>query len=307
MKISVLVCTRDRADTLVGCLESIKVAIFNIAPTPAEIVVVDNGSTDHTVTVVAAFAAECSFPVHYVLEPKAGVSRAKNTGIRAAKGDLLVLTDDDCRLDPAHLQDALRHDSGDAAPVLRGGRVNLGDPTDLAITIKTEEVAKRWHRSMNVTRVENLGNAVVGCNLAVRRELIEAVGGFDESLGPGCRIPAAEDTDFVFKTYLQGFEIEYVPDMAVSHFHGRKSPSEGFGLFRNYMIGNGAMYAKYLFKHPNFAKQFYWDAKASVRDLFRKRSYIVPAANFYNFDKVRFCVSGFFLYLGQKVSGKTHA
>lgn len=307
MKISILICTRNRAHSLVNCLESAKVAIMNIAPTSAEIVVVDNGSTDHTASVVADFSADCSFPVQYVVEPKAGVSRAKNTGVRAAKGDLLVFTDDDCRFDPQHLQDALRHDQQDKSPVLRGGRVNLGDPSDLAITIKIEDSAKRWNRSMNATRVENIANAVVGCNLSVRRELLDAVGGFDENLGPGCRIPAAEDTDLICKTYLQGFDIEYVPDMAVSHFHGRKSPSEGFNLFRNYMIGNGAIYAKYLFKHPNFAKQFYWDTKASAQDLFRKRKYFEPAANFYNFDKVRYCVSGFFLYIGQRFSGKSRA
>ena len=138
MKLSVIVCTRNRAQAITPCLDSIASSLALAQPVDAEIVVVDNASEDSTSDVVRARSAKCDFPVNLVHELRMGVCNARNSAIRAARGELLIWTDDDCRLDESYVRNALQDDQQDAEPVLRGGRVELGDPTDLPLTIKSD-------------------------------------------------------------------------------------------------------------------------------------------------------------------------
>ena len=62
--------------------------------------------------------------------------------------------------------------------------------------------------------------------------------------GLGGIIGSGGDSDYFFRTYLAGFALEYVPDMAVVHWHGRKTPDVGRELLRRYMTANGALAAK---------------------------------------------------------------
>jgi glucosyl-dolichyl phosphate glucuronosyltransferase len=100
MNVSVVVCTRNRADQLGEFLQS---ATALIVPHGLvwELIVVDNGSTDHTARVVESFASR--LPVRYVREDEAGLSNARNRGVEAAMGDYICWTDDDVSLDPEWL------------------------------------------------------------------------------------------------------------------------------------------------------------------------------------------------------------
>ena len=137
MRLSVIVATRNRARDIVACLSSIAAAIARAAPLDAEIVIVDNGSTDDTRQIIAGWAAANSVRVQSLMEARAGKGRALNRALRSAEGEVVALIDDDCRMDPEHINDLLRHDAADTRFVLRGGRVELGDPTDLPFTINT--------------------------------------------------------------------------------------------------------------------------------------------------------------------------
>jgi glycosyltransferase involved in cell wall biosynthesis len=287
MKLSVIVATRNRAHAIAGCLDSIAAAFANAAPLDAEIIVVDNGSTDDTAAVVKAWADTSAVPVQVLSEPKAGLSRAQNRAIRAAHGDLLAFTDDDCRLSKTYVSDLLRHDAADAADlVLRGGRIELGDPTDLPLTINTSPTRSRWNRSMNSARHECLSGQINGCNIAMRRAVVERIGLFDERWGPGATMPSGGDTDYLFRAYLADISLEYVPDMAVSHFHGRKTNAVGLKLMRQYMIANGALCAKYFFRHPDLCRPFYWDIKNSIREILSGTNTFLPNIGFSHKDKV---------------------
>ena len=283
MKISVIVGTRNRAHVIMECLDSIAAAFAKARPLDAEIIVVDNGSTDGTLDLIRNWVAACPFPARWLSESRPGLSAARNYAMRVAQGDLLVFTDDDCRLNEEYIKDLLRHDAADTEPVLRGGRVERGDPTDLTLATKTSPDLTRWHRRMRSARYENLAAAIVGCNLALRREVAERIGPFDERIGPGCSIPAAEDTDWVWRAYLADITIEYVPDMVVYHRHGRKGQVEGDKLFANYMIGSGALYAKYLFKDFDFCRKFFRDIRISIQQLLSggKNYYVVGNYGFY--------------------------
>jgi hypothetical protein len=74
--------------------------------------------------------------------------------------------------------------------------------------------------------------------MTMRRALVEKLGPFDERFGPGAIIPSGGNT--LFRAYVAGFTLEYVPDMTVVHHHGRKTPAEGRKLL-NLAIGDGAV------------------------------------------------------------------
>src|SRR5271170_355765 len=297
MKLSVIVGTRNRAHAITGCLASIAAAFATATPLDAEIIVVDNGSKDRTSTVVEQWASGSSFPVRLLSEPKPGLSRAQNLALRAAEGEILAFTDDDCRLSKDYVNDLLRHDAADTELVLRGGRIELGDPTDLPLTIKTTPDRIRWSRRMNSARHQPISGQIHGCNMTMRRALVEKLGPFDERFGPGAIIPSGSDTDYLFRAYLADFTLEYVPDMTVVHHHGRKTSAEGRKLLRSYLIGNGAEFAKHGWTHPNLCRPFYWDIKNAIKEILFGGISTTSLPYFSHRDKVAYAVRGALRYL----------
>jgi glycosyltransferase involved in cell wall biosynthesis len=99
--LSVVICTRDRAASLQRTLASLVVAARTMTH-PWELLVVDNGSSDNTADVVASFADR--LPIRCVREDKAGLSNARNAGVREGRGQYFVWTDDDVTVDPGWLQ-----------------------------------------------------------------------------------------------------------------------------------------------------------------------------------------------------------
>jgi glycosyltransferase involved in cell wall biosynthesis len=297
MKVSVILATKNRGAALVRCLESIAVAYAKASPIEAEIVVVDNGSSDNTSEIVQAWKNTASWPVKAMVEPGRGKAVALNRGLRVAEGDLLVFIDDDCRMSAEYVNDLLRHNDADRGPVLRGGRIELGDPNDLPFTINTCPTVKQWSLAANSARYDRLAGYINGCNMALRRSLMERVGLFDENLGPGAPLPSGDDLDYIYRAYLLGTLLEYVPDMTVFHDHGRKTNEQAIRLFRNYMTGNGAMTVKYLFRHPNFARPFVWDVKNAVKELISGTNTFLPSIGFSHRDKVVYGTAGAIKYL----------
>ncbi len=296
MKLSIIVATRNRAHALAGCLDFISAALANAAPVDAEIVVVDNGSTDDTTAVIKAWAAACSVPVQLLTQPKAGLSRALNCALRAARGDLLAFTDDDCQLSREYVTQLLRHDAGDTELILRGGRIELGDPADLPLTVNTTPTLMRWSRKDNSAKHYRISGHIHGCNMTMRRELVERLGAFDEDFGTGARMRSGGDTDFFYRAYLAGATLEYVPDMTVFHYHGRKGSTVGQTLLRRYMTANGALYARYLFKHPDLCRPFYWDCKNALKEIITGSNTYLPDIGFSHKHKVACYVWGAIRY-----------
>ena len=97
--VSIVLCTLDRPDDLADCLD----AIVRTDYPDYEIVLVDNNPSSGKSKAVAE-----RYPVVYVEENRRGLSFARNAGIRAAKGDIIVCTDDDCIVDKAWLDRLVR-------------------------------------------------------------------------------------------------------------------------------------------------------------------------------------------------------
>lgn len=254
---SVIIPTLNRAKVLPNALRSIDKAATRHA---VEIIVVDNGSRDETDAVVRAFAAT-NAEVLYQSEPTPGVCRAKNKGISVATHPILVFTDDDCRMEGDYFDVLARlHDSANQ-PSIIGGRVELGDPTDAPITIKTDMLPARYGTDDG----QFPGGFIHGCNLTMHRNVLETVGFWDERFGPAGIFRAAEDTEMIYRAHKHGVPIFYQPDLVVHHFHGRKTAGDVKKLNQSYQFGNGALLGRHA--DPLLLKHFYWNTRNWLKEF----------------------------------------
>lgn len=241
--ISVIVCTFNRSALLERALLAFREQ-YPVAGT--ELVVVDNKSTDDTAAVVrrCAEALRSILPVRSVHEPVQGLSRARNAGIAAARGNVLAFLDDDAVPEPgwlAAIAEAFANDDGVAA---------IGGP----IAAEFETPRPAWLRrdlegyysildfgpaSGNFPR----GRTPFGANMALRRR---ALGGmrFSEHLGRvGTRLLCDEERELFARLQASGGRIAYAPAMRVRHFVGRERLRPDWLLRRSYAGGTSRVVA----------------------------------------------------------------
>ena len=198
-----VVATWNRADRLPRLVDAL--AGQSGAPT-FELVVVDDGSTDDTQAVLSSLAADASFPVRSVrLERNRGPAVARNIGWRAAVGDLVAFTDDDCWPAPGWL--AALANAAEGVDVVQGRTLADPDATDRDWFSHTIEVLhERGHYET--------------CNMVYRRRWLEAADGFDEGFrssgGKGGPI-YGEDTDLAWRVKELGATTAFCDEAVVTH------------------------------------------------------------------------------------------
>ena len=259
--VSMIVCTRNRREPLEDCLASIERAAKAAPDVDLEIIVVDNGSEDGTGEFLATVAKTSSRPFKAVQEGRTGLSIARNAALRIARGSILAFTDDDCQLSETYFEELVKRYSNDDRPKVRGGRVELGDQGDASITIKLENAAQAYDPR------HAPGGFVHGCNMTMHGTVPELIGAFDEDFGAGGALCAAEDTDFVVRAHLAGIPVEYVPDMAVVHHHGRRKRDEIRAVQSAYSFGDGGLIVKYWRKAPWLRRHFAWTFRSALREF----------------------------------------
>jgi len=172
----------------------------------------------------------------------------------------LVFTDDDCTLSADYLRFLKQRYSRDIVPTLRGGKVELGTTDDLPFSIKLDETVH------SLGALDYPGGFIIGANMTMHRDVVAKIGLFDVRFGAGARFIAGEDTDYIYRCYLQGVPVEYVPDMVVKHFHGRRDAASIVQLNHGYHVGGGALYAKYIFRW-GLVRHLYWDFKKWLHEI----------------------------------------
>lgn len=231
--ISLVICTRNRASFLPQHLDSLRqIKTEN----NWEIIFVDNNSNDETAVTLNAFAQQSRVPVTVVCEKKIGLSNARNAGWVLAKGEIVAFTDDDCY--PAeNFIDEVSKVFEDKKMGFTGGRVLLHDPEDIPWTIKLSEDVHYY----NPYSFIGPGN-IHGANFAIRKSLLEAIGGFDTLMGSGTPFPC-EDCDVLLRALRAGSYGVYAPSIVVSHHHRRRM-ADLPKIERAYLAGRGAFFVK---------------------------------------------------------------
>ena len=235
MEISVVIATRNRAEQLGRCLESLSRLRYDHS---FELVIVDNGSTDETPRLVAELKNSSTFPLKMVTEPIPGLGRARNSGWRAASGRIIAFTDDDCYPAEDWLTAIHTCFAENGTLAFLGGRILLHDPTDGPITIQLLDRKEVVPPGSFVP-----AGLIQGANFSFTRQALEAVGGFDPLLGAGTPF-GCEDVEILARLSGSSFAGAYDPRPRVYHHHGRKTDAELTSLMKGYDYGRGAYYMK---------------------------------------------------------------
>jgi len=215
--VSVIVCTYNRAALLGQCLQSL--VTQTLATEHYEIIVVDNGSTDRTQEVAHDFARRHG-TIRVVLEPRLGLSHARNTGIRHAQADYLAFIDDDARAFPDWVERIVAaFAETDPPPVVVGGRIlPIYEHPPPAWFDAFYETSGGGDAQVFLTSRWSCYN-VCGGNMALEKRIALACGGFSPDFGMvGTQLRLGEDTDLVMRIYTQYAHILYDPTLRVHHW-----------------------------------------------------------------------------------------
>ncbi|MEM7480149.1 MAG: glycosyltransferase [Acidobacteriota bacterium] len=216
MQASVVVCTHNRSRLLAEACQAVLGVDY-----PAdrwELVIIDNRSTDDTLTVAQGIAAEYPGRVRVVEEPAIGLSAARNRGIREAKGEIVAFLDDDAFPEPAWLGalvEALQRDRALAA----GGPVEPRFEGDLPDWFAERYLPYLtvWDRGDEIHPLE-YNEYPRGANIAFRRETFDRFGGFSTDLGrKGKSLRSCEEIELCLRIERSGGKILYVPEAGVEH------------------------------------------------------------------------------------------
>jgi len=215
--VSVVLATRNRAGFLVDALRCLTAQECDAR---YEVVVVDNASTDSTADAIREWSRRDA-RIRSVAEPTVGLSRAKNTGIRAAQGRLILFTDDDVVLDEGWISAYVRFFSqGHDSMTIAGGPV-LPIPADLSqwpswvCPQARPDLPSLFYGDLEraLTRFEWLW----GANMAAPKEVFAALGRFEETFGRGAQLDTFEDVELVDRLRDAGGSAWYCPDAAIHH------------------------------------------------------------------------------------------
>lgn len=198
-QIAVVLATKDRADLLAALLASLRGQ--TVGTEAFEVVVVDDGATDHTAQVLDAERGRGLQLQVLRHDASVGPARARDAGWRAARAPLIAFTDDDCRATPGWLEGFLRCAREHPGAVVMG---------------RTDPPPEERGRISPFTRhidIARAGPPYETCNILYPRDLLERLGGFDLSYPR----PGGEDTDLGWRAEEAGAPCVYAPEAHTHH------------------------------------------------------------------------------------------
>jgi GT2 family glycosyltransferase len=274
-QITAVICTRDRSAGLAKTLESLSAQQYQ----RMSVLVVDNAPTDdRTREVVREAQGAYPFDIDYVVEPRPGLSWARNRAIEESSGEVIAWVDDDERCDPWW-----------AAEIARG-YVEVPEADAVSGIIVPGELMTEnqvlFENYSGVRRGRGFARAVfspatasqqsplyplppfgAGGNMSFRREALKLIGGFDCALGAGTLTQGGEDTAALSAVLLAGGTVVYQPTAIVHHFHRREYASLRRQL-QGYGRGLTAFYLSVVLRRPACVAELVRLSGKSVREEF---------------------------------------
>lgn len=216
MFLSFIICTYNRSNILINCINSIiksKTGIDNI-----ELIIVDNNSNDNTADVVRNISHGKEF-IKYYKELNIGLSYARNRGIKEAKGDYLVFLDDDVILENDYIENLNIFINGHANIVCIAGRVIPIWKNDKPNWFSDEffSIIAETRYGNNIRTLKER-EYPVGCNMVFTKKIFNEIGYFNTELGiKGDQLFLGEEVDICDRIRKKGYELYYSPNLLCHH------------------------------------------------------------------------------------------
>lgn len=199
-KISVIICAYNAASTLEDCLSSLE----RLTYPNHEVLIINDGSKDATGDIARRHPS-----MRLIEIPNGGLSRARNLGLSEAEGEIVVYTDADVRVEPDWLTYLVQPFLTSDVVACGGPNVCPDDDPWLA-----RAVALSPGGPTHVMLNDRIAEHVPGCNFAVRRDLLLAIGGFNPIY-----LRAGDDVDVCWRLQARGGTIGFAPAALVWHHH----------------------------------------------------------------------------------------
>ncbi len=259
MNISVIVCTKDRPQQLLKCLEAL-----TRQRRPAEIIVVDGSKTSPARDIIGTFRQESYKRIRYV-QTAGGLSEARNQGIKRARADIIAFTDDDCIPDSGWTDTIIRAFQAKKNIDILVGRVAPFEPEKHKgfTAISLHAFSRRVNMTKSSPRIVGIGT---GNNMAMRRSIFSSFGGFATWLGRGSSACATEDEEFFYRYLKAGATVLQEPKALVYHNHWMTRHERDLTLAR-YSCGYFAMLSYHMLGGDRHAGNL---LSLSLHDLLRE-------------------------------------
>lgn len=247
VRVSIIIPALNEAENLIHNLPEVR---SQMGPTD-ELIVVDNGSSDHTEVIARQFGARV------ISEPIRGRSRARNKGIEAAGGEVVIFLDADCRPVPRWLDCLLKPFSNAEIGCVAGEIRILFSEDRLGAYL-----SDKGHLSQRVNFSHSFLPYAGSGNVAFRRKVLQRIGGFDEAMFSG------HDADICWRMQLQSpYRIVLAGDAIVDH-RQTLSFAAVVRQKRRHAYGSVLLYKKYKDRRGSERrplKHVYWEYNSILR------------------------------------------
>jgi glycosyltransferase involved in cell wall biosynthesis len=238
MKVSLIICTRNRVKSLDRMLELL-LPIVHDNDQLLEILVMDNGSSDETATTVVEYARRWE-KVVYSNEPNKGLSHARNKAVKLAKGEILAWTDDDLVVTKDWLSNLI-------APLVANNADCVVGRIEIASHLLRDWM-KPFHRLWLAENIDPSVLQLIGANMAMRKNCFESGMAFDPETGPGV-LGYMDDTLLGMRLRKLGKRIVYNNDARVIHHFSVERLQRSFWIRTAKAAGRSTAYVNHHWEH----------------------------------------------------------
>ena len=232
--VSALVSTRNRPESLLRTVRS----LLRTEDGSFHLIVMDQSEGRASEQVLNEFGADPR--LIYRRSRTRGKGAALNEGLRLAAGEIVVCTDDDCEAPPGWVGNMARvMESQPSAAIVFCNVTAPGHDRTAGYVPAYERQSDRRLSSLAEAR-HGIG---LGAGMALRREAILSLGGFDETLGPGSRFGSGDDWDLSVRTLLARWHVYHTAHVSILH-HGFRTLAEGRAHALRDWVAIGALCAK---------------------------------------------------------------
>jgi GT2 family glycosyltransferase len=211
MQLSVIIPSYNRRASLLRLLTSL--ATQSLTPSAFEVLVVDDGSTDGTPTMLAGL--RLPYALRTLQQPNSGPGAARNRGVRAASAELIVFLDDDTAPVPGLLERHVQLHSQHKDAVIIGPMVPPADWQRPAWIRWEEDMLEDQYRAMLAGEFECTPRQFYTANVSLHRSRFLEAGGFDSTF------KRAEDVELAYRMRDQGAQFVFDAEAAVYHYAER--------------------------------------------------------------------------------------